>query len=331
MNATAGVLSRAMPVTRPMDKPVAKVLVVEADCFALTTRVDPNVIFWKPGFSKESVPEIPPGVTHVWLSKWVSVGDRAQIHAQAVERGIEIWKCVLGELKNRLLPVWKNDSNRSLMKPDYADDESDGESEDFAITFGGEGALKGASNLVAASSYASPIWEDGRYSADVQPGDDPPAENPQDELRLILRSTSKNRKKKGIDILKRIHAENTRRRAKEAARASDSSEKRALIADVEEIEVKEPAPPQQTVAPIAKPSKPVEISALVNLEKIPEFERMLFTSHYSRDVVDETVTAAEFELPPSNVQKILRRVWGRLQQQGFKHDEAWLLKTLGKT
>lgn len=94
----------------------SKVLVVEADYFALTSRIDPNVIFWGAN-DLRSHQEIPEKITHLWLAPTVTEGDRRNLTEQAKARGIHVWACLVGELRRRLLPFWAEDRNRSIADP----------------------------------------------------------------------------------------------------------------------------------------------------------------------------------------------------------------------
>lgn len=97
-------------------KRARKVLVVEADYFALTTRVDPRVIFWDTD-SVETYTKIPRGVTHLWISKYASESRQTALKSQAKTRNITVWNCEICELRFRLLPFWSKPGNRSLMRP----------------------------------------------------------------------------------------------------------------------------------------------------------------------------------------------------------------------
>lgn len=93
-----------------------KVLVVEADYFALTSRIDPNVTFWdtNTAWKKRAIPR---GITHLWISGHAMPEVRDRLEEEALDRKIEIWNCSLFELRRRLMPFWNEPRNRSLMIP----------------------------------------------------------------------------------------------------------------------------------------------------------------------------------------------------------------------
>jgi len=93
-----------------------KAMVVGCDYVALTSRHDPNVIFWPVGVAQANTP-MPPKVTHLWISDFISEEAKANLLRHAKNRNITVWKCSLVELRQRLLSFWSNPSNRSMVTP----------------------------------------------------------------------------------------------------------------------------------------------------------------------------------------------------------------------
>ena len=89
------------------------VLVVGADYIALTSRIDPNVIFWDINLASQEKP-IPRDVKYLWVSKHVDKRIKVNLLRQADERkDITTWKCEIGELCKRVYPFWAFPWNRS--------------------------------------------------------------------------------------------------------------------------------------------------------------------------------------------------------------------------
>jgi hypothetical protein len=90
-------------------------LVVGADFFPLTSRYDPNVLFWDVNTALENK-KIPKGITHLWISAYIPQDRSSQLEEEALDRNIQVWRCSIAELCNRLHPFWKKAYNRTLNK-----------------------------------------------------------------------------------------------------------------------------------------------------------------------------------------------------------------------
>src|SRR5690606_14128366 len=127
-------------------------LVVEADYFAMTSRVDSNVIFWEPGFDVEGVPKIPKCVTHLWMHRSINAKARKELETQAQQRGIQIWKCQIFELRHRLLDFWTPE-NRSLINPVLPEEDAGKALEASVGELGQVAEVSSLATVGAASKY----------------------------------------------------------------------------------------------------------------------------------------------------------------------------------
>jgi len=117
----------APPMWRPKktaEPKKPKVLIVGSDYFALTTRIDTQVVFWS---VDEAVKNpiatdhffIPEDVTILWVDPGIEGEVRRNLLDQAIVRGLAIWREDMAsyELRQKLLPIWADDSNRSMVWP----------------------------------------------------------------------------------------------------------------------------------------------------------------------------------------------------------------------
>jgi hypothetical protein len=100
-------------VNRSKDR---RALVIEADYFSLTSKNDPNVVFWNAAHVHQEIP-IPRGVKYVWMAPTVVQQHRTRITAEAESRGIEVWNFGMYTMRAMLLPIWKHDHNRTDPDP----------------------------------------------------------------------------------------------------------------------------------------------------------------------------------------------------------------------
>lgn len=309
MNHLNGALSREILATN-MTQPRKKVLVVQADYWALTDRIDPNVIFWNPGFARNGVPSIPEGITDVWLSKHLSMQHEVALSEQAKSRGVKVWRCSIGELRHRLYPVWALPENRSLVSPA---DSGDDLPSDLLDSVHPADEVE-TSVLSQVSKYVSPIW--GRPIFAEEEAEAPADRTGEDEEAIpAIPKTRKARLVRQMAILKQAHRRHQRKQKSLPQ----------LEASQEELVV----PVLSSEEPSA--SGPVGDSLISTaLGQLPMFEREVFVFHYTKTSIDCEATAREFGLPLANTQKLVERVWGRLQKQGCKFKERELMEALSQ-
>ncbi len=93
-----------------------KVLVVEADSFVLTSKQDPQVIFWNAAQTAQGLP-LPASLEILWLSQYVLDSNRERLLQEATANNVVVWDCQIKELQRRLTPYWHHDWNRSFFEP----------------------------------------------------------------------------------------------------------------------------------------------------------------------------------------------------------------------
>jgi hypothetical protein len=290
-----------------------QVLVVDADYFALTIRIDPNVIFWMPGQSSvDSV--IPSGVRYIWISKWTAPEIRIALRAQAKERGIEIWECVIGELIRRLIPFWKEPANRSLIRPvqpkedavDELDQMSSYQSRDDASDAGLIGESFNLRSVITENSSQN-LGADEEELAEEK------------ENRQLQKA-----KDRRLKLLK-----------KSAARVA------AQRFQAQALPAKKVSKPGRLPQHMPEPSERIKVIKpspvlFQELAKLPVFDRKVFCFHFGLgDSVVSVIpsierTVSEFKIPAVNVQRILKRVSAELAQADSLRNQQDLITALSR-
>lgn len=301
-------------------KRIGKALVVEADYFALTSRIDPSVIFWDADKAK-SKSRIPEGVTHLWISGYTLEDVRSSLSAQAQERNIQVWKCPLVMLRERLLPFWGNPANRSMIMP-VQPDENPADNHDSSLFFNPDD-FSPKDNLESAIEMAiaqTTPWLNEEPEAEDRAGED---EDAIPQLRGMRRKKLLAAKVHRLTLLKKA-AE----RIKSGKIEPPSSVKLKLVKT-------DSVQRQSTVVQSGAPSAPTVDIIRSILVRFPVVEREVFSYHYSlneRGVsrISIKATATEFGLTEAIAKRLIQQVWARFSKYGLTCDENKLLRLLGK-
>lgn len=261
-----------------------KVLVVEADYFALTVRKDDNIVFWDANTTRTNG-EIPKGVTHLWVSNHTNDGIRERLLFQAERRSIVVWSCALRELRRRLLPFWADDANRSLIDPVEPDDSSLAGGYRVSTLFEANKAKTRRLKLLKSAAE--------RVAVPAQPAVSEKPQRRTPPLKLVPRP-----------VVEPQAPESVREPIPESMSTSPSVE----------VEVLEPVP----ASPEAPSATPDWITAL---DKLPDLDKHVFSVIYGINTGKppqsiESV-AEEFALPEPNLKRILARVLAKLEPHGF--------------
>jgi hypothetical protein len=276
---------------------IGKAMVVGLDYFALTSRYDTNVIFWPVGVAQANT-SMPPKVSHLWISDFISDEARANLLRQAKSRNITVWKCSLVELRQRLLSFWGNPSNRSMVTPA----ESNGSD---PVDERGELSLLGDDDIPVGGLKS--ITKTAATKVDLDEIEDRTGEEEDAIPKLRERSrfrklTAKDRKK--ASRLKLL---------KQASRRVGSGAATKTI---------EHQPPQSFEAILQSCSM---IDREVFLFHIKHCSCISTPNngggHSSVSIME---TAREFGLGESNVRNSLERVWRKLPHSRLVHEEGSL-------
>ncbi|MFH0890862.1 MAG: hypothetical protein V1856_02425 [Candidatus Liptonbacteria bacterium] len=268
---------------------IGRILVVQADNLGLTTRVDPNVIFWDARRARTET-RIPKGITHLWISDHVPGAIEQALLDQAEERRIVVWTCLLGELIRRLLRFWADPSNRSLLRAAEGEEEGGSSGHGYAyhpnslgIEDAGEVFSLNRSTIErVVSKQLTGLDGHGVYP---RAQEDLDSEHPRPAFSGVRRGHPPPAKR--LRLL--------RIAAKRAARAKTAAG------------TEKPA----TNSGGAVREKRVSIPASVR--NLPEFDRQVIEFYLGGNGQPRSLTevAREFGLPEVNVQRVIERTRGR--------------------
>jgi hypothetical protein len=277
----------------------ARVLVVEADYFPLTCRIDPCVIFWKPGVATPTT-RIPKGISHIWISQHALKAIRQNLLGQAIAQGIVIMRCPLGELRRRLLPFWGDPRNRSLILPADSGDNNlpepirDLEFFEDNSTFPIGGLSRSIIDTIVEKVNATTLGE---------------AETPiiekESELEVIKETSHLQKRRR----LLKLAANRVKKRQAEGKPATKSTE------------VLPAAPILRLVSPQVVRQQP-QADFVYILSQLPAHDRLVYEFYYGlgegkgRQATFAEVSS-EFGLPQDNVKKIIERVQRKLGLQNI--------------
>jgi hypothetical protein len=274
-----------------------RILIVECDYGMLTCKRDPIAIFWTPNDVAKCT-KIPREVTHLWISDFTLKDVRESLLAQAAERKIQIWTCVVGELCQRLLPLWALPHNRTLARAADPDKVlQDRKIEDYAPTGYDHSSY-------APAVTTTPIQDMDEIQVLDMDGDDD--EDDSEDSGQITRMGW--REKAKANRLKKLRA------------AAKRYQDRKLV-QITPVEDRAPAKPMaklkkraDVVVMPSRPIKPMKAEAPPEpdstLDNLAPIERMVYLAYRKGQAVE--AIAAEFAMAAPNIQRLLARVTVKL-------------------
>lgn len=282
-----------------LSKPrVTKVLVVQADYFALTSRRDANVIFWKANEAQAPEAQIPKKVTHLWLAAFVSDGTRASLLSQAKEREIEVWDCTLSELRRRLLAVWADDTNRSIIDPVDPD----------------LGVVSGLPDLEVSIVHHEPSFDlvnINRSRIDALASRTSEFEEHEEEDSSEEEATPRRRRKRILTLNDKFLIERMKKLRKAARKFQ--ARKNGKVVDITTRTVRRKSSRPQPATPTKELQPP---NVVATLQKLPDLDRMVYSMVHGltadHQPIPPSKVAVEFGLPESLINRIVERVRQKL-------------------
>ncbi len=282
-----------------------KALVVDADYFALTSRIDPNVIFWTANDVAKKK-RIPADVEFLWISSLTLEEHRLRLQREAKVRGIEVWGCAISELCIRLLPFWFQPTNRSLVIPANPEDDkaqysSQAQLQASLSAIGIESGLPSDEHSALKTAVVNYFSrDDDEVELEDRTGEDEDAIPRVSSKRAPVTAKEK-QKFERMKLLRKAGRKAARLKAKGVLPSNGSSSRSGPQPSFSVSELK---------------------SALQNFSTL---DSTVFTFHYEHGASLEA-TSAEFSFPQRNVQRILDKVWSKLPEHGFKSGEKALLE-----